>query len=236
MIPDMSTQTPLTIGILGSGRGTNAQAITDAIAAGRLNARVVCVISDVEDALILERARNQGIPAEYISGAPFKTKLEGEAERRYIETLRRYGARAVALAGFMRIVKRGMLDAFPYRILNIHPALHSHGPDLPVMLAQADAALIIGDNALVQDGGEMALPAPADHELVYVEKIDLGSVWTEATGLPFVWAVWAGRAGCLGGFGCCPTCRLGALGAGIRMGGFCAPASAAVKAVLGGAV
>jgi len=123
MIPTMSTQTPLAIGILGSGRGTNAQAILDAIAAGRLNARVVCVISDVENALILARARKQGIPAEYLSAAPFKTKLEGEAERRYIETLRQYGAQAVALAGFMRIVKRGLLDAFPHRILNIHPAL-----------------------------------------------------------------------------------------------------------------
>lgn len=123
MIPTMSTQTPWAIGILGSGRGTNAQAILDAIAAGRLNARVVCVISDVENALILARARKQGIPAEYLSAAPFKTKLEGEAERRYIETLRQYGAQAVALAGFMRIVKRGLLDAFPHRILNIHPAL-----------------------------------------------------------------------------------------------------------------
>ena len=98
MIPTMSTQTPWAIGILGSGRGTNAQAILDAIAAGRLNARVVCVISDVENALILARARKQGIPAEYLSAAPFKTKLEGEAERRYIETLRQYGAQAVALA------------------------------------------------------------------------------------------------------------------------------------------
>lgn len=119
----MKTPPPLSIGILGSGKGSNAQAIMDAIASGRLNARVVCVLSDVPDAFILERARQQGIPAEYISGAPFKTKLEGEAEQRYIAALRRHGAEVIALAGFMRIIKRGMLQAFPHRIVNIHPAL-----------------------------------------------------------------------------------------------------------------
>ncbi|MEI6149730.1 MAG: phosphoribosylglycinamide formyltransferase [bacterium] len=119
----MKTPQPLSIGILGSGKGSNAQAIMDAIASGRLNARVVCVLSDVPDAFILERARQQGIPAEYISGAPFKTKLEGEAEQRYIAALRRHGAEVIALAGFMRIIKRGMLQAFPHRIVNIHPAL-----------------------------------------------------------------------------------------------------------------
>lgn len=119
----MSSNQPLAIGILGSGRGSNAQAILDAIAGGRLNARVVCVLSDVEDAFILERARRAGVPAEFASAAPFRTKLEGEGERRYIEALRRYGAEVVVLAGFMRIIKRGMLAAFPHRIVNLHPAL-----------------------------------------------------------------------------------------------------------------
>ena len=118
-----NTMSPLAIGILGSGKGTNAQAILDAIAEGRLNARVVCVLSDVQDAFILERARRQGIPADFVSAAPFKTKLDGEAEQRTIATLRRYGAEVIVLAGFMRIIKRGMLQAFPNRILNIHPAL-----------------------------------------------------------------------------------------------------------------
>jgi phosphoribosylglycinamide formyltransferase-1 len=114
---------PLRIGVLGSGKGSNCQAILDAIAAGRLNGRVVCVLSDVPDAFILERARKAGVPAEYISGAPFRTKLEGDAERCYIERLRHYGAEVVALAGFLRILKRALLAAFPNRVLNIHPAL-----------------------------------------------------------------------------------------------------------------
>ena len=119
----MNTRSLLRIAILGSGKGSNAQAILDAISEGRLNARVVCVLSDVADALILERARRQGIPAEFVSAAPFKTKLEGEGEQRYLDALNRYGAEVVALAGFMRILKPGLLAAFPNRIINIHPAL-----------------------------------------------------------------------------------------------------------------
>ena len=119
----MSRTGPLRIAVLGSGNGSNCQSIMDAIRAGTLNGRIVCVLSDVPDAYILERARRAGVPAEFISGAPFKTKLEGEAEQRTVATLQRYGAEVVALAGFMRIVKRGLLAAFPRRILNIHPAL-----------------------------------------------------------------------------------------------------------------
>ena len=114
---------PLRIGVLGSGSGTNMQSILDAIAAGTLDARVVCVASDVPGAKILDRARAAGVPAEYLDPAPWKTKLEGPAEERYIEFLKGHGAEVVALAGFMRIVKPGLLAAFPHRVLNIHPAL-----------------------------------------------------------------------------------------------------------------
>jgi len=113
----------LSIGVLGSGKGSNCQSLIDAIAEGRLRARIACVISDVPDALILERARRHGIPAYYLDPAPFKTKLEGEAETRVIETLRAHGVQVVALAGYMRIVKTRLLEAFPQRVLNIHPAL-----------------------------------------------------------------------------------------------------------------
>jgi phosphoribosylglycinamide formyltransferase-1 len=114
---------PLRVGVLGSGKGSNMQAIVDAIDAGALHARVACVLSDVPDAFILERARKHGIPAQFISGAPFRTKLEGDAEQNYIRILRERGVEVIALAGFMRIIKKGLLDAFPNRVLNIHPAL-----------------------------------------------------------------------------------------------------------------
>jgi chorismate dehydratase len=97
------------------------------------------------------------------------------------------------------------------RVFRIQPALERHGPELGEMLAEADAALLIGDNALVTDGGAVRLLAAADgavrradplgHNLAAslpVEKLDLGAIWTEHTGLPFVYAFWAGRAGALG--------------------------------------
>ncbi|NQT16825.1 MAG: phosphoribosylglycinamide formyltransferase [Planctomycetes bacterium] len=114
---------PLRIAILGSGKGSNCQSIIDAIATGTLNAKIVCVISDVEDAFILERAQKHGIPARFISAAPFKTKLDGEPEKDYLTELHRYDTEVIALAGFMRIIKGGLLDAYRGRILNIHPSL-----------------------------------------------------------------------------------------------------------------
>ncbi|MBN1270263.1 MAG: phosphoribosylglycinamide formyltransferase [Kiritimatiellae bacterium] len=120
----------LSLGILGSGKGSNMQSIIDAIDAGKLDARVVCVISDVEDAFILERARQRGIPAEFVDCAPFKTKLDGKAEQRVIALLQKHNADFIALAGFMRMVKGGLLAAFPHRMVNIHPALLPAFPGL----------------------------------------------------------------------------------------------------------
>jgi phosphoribosylglycinamide formyltransferase-1 len=122
-INDGRDRSPLRIGVLGSGKGSNLQSIIDAIEAGTLNAAVVCVISDVENAFILERARKHGIPAEFISAVPYKTKLDGSAEQQYIERLKGCKTDVVVLAGFMRIIKGGLLAAFPCRVLNIHPAL-----------------------------------------------------------------------------------------------------------------
>lgn len=120
----------LRLGVLGSGNGTNLQAILDAIAARTLPAEVACVISDVPSAFILERARKAGVPALSIDCGPFKTKLEGEAEQRVLAALREHGVDTVALAGFMRMVKSGLLCAFPNRVLNIHPSLLPAFPGL----------------------------------------------------------------------------------------------------------
>ncbi len=80
------------------------------------------------------------------------------------------------------------------RVFRIQPTLEHWGPDLAAMLTRCDAALIIGDNALLQEGGTVSA---GDRGAVTVEKIDLGQTWTDATGLPFVWAFWAGPAGSL---------------------------------------
>lgn len=118
------------LAVIGSGSGTNFQSIADSVEKGILPVEIVCVLSDVENAYILERARKIGIPAEYVSAAPFKTKLDGEGEQRFIEKLSYYGAELVALAGFMRIVKKRFLSAFPLGVLNIHPALLPSFPGL----------------------------------------------------------------------------------------------------------
>jgi phosphoribosylglycinamide formyltransferase-1 len=111
------------IGVLGSGSGSNMQSVVDAIAAGTLDAEVALVLSDVQDAKILDRARRHKIPCQWLDCAPFKTKLDGAAEERCIELLKAAKVDTVVLAGFMRIVKPGLLKAFPFRVLNIHPAL-----------------------------------------------------------------------------------------------------------------
>ncbi|MBO7684231.1 MAG: phosphoribosylglycinamide formyltransferase [Kiritimatiellae bacterium] len=113
----------LKLGVLGSGAGSNMQSIVDAIEAGELDAEVRLVLSDVADAKILDRARRRSIPCRHLDCSPWKTKLEGPAEDECIRLLREAGVDTVALAGFMRIVKPGLLAAFPDRVVNIHPAL-----------------------------------------------------------------------------------------------------------------
>lgn len=111
------------LAVLGSGTGSNFVSIAEAIEKGELDAEITVVISDVEDALILERATKFGISAKHISGAPFKTKIEGDAEDKYIEEIIKSEADYIVLAGFMRIIKPKLLKAFKNRILNIHPSL-----------------------------------------------------------------------------------------------------------------
>ncbi len=113
----------LRLGVLGSGAGSNMQSIVDAIAKGELDAEIAIVMSDVADAKILDRARRHGIECRYLDCSPFRTKLDGAAEMKCVEILKSAGVDTVVLAGFMRIVKAGLLGAFPNRVLNIHPAL-----------------------------------------------------------------------------------------------------------------
>ena len=113
----------LKLGVLGSGKGSNFRAIADAIARGELDADVRIVISDVPDAGILSLARERGIPAAHIPPGRFRTKLEPEQEQRLVELLREAGVELVVLAGYMRMIKVPLLDAFPRRIINIHPSL-----------------------------------------------------------------------------------------------------------------
>jgi phosphoribosylglycinamide formyltransferase-1 len=117
--------------ILGSGRGSNAEAILQAQQAGRLGrAQVVQIFSDKADARILELGPRFGVPARWLDAAPFKTKLEGPAEELYIAEVGACAPDQVVLAGFMRVLKPGFLNAFAGRIINLHPSLLPSFPGL----------------------------------------------------------------------------------------------------------
>ncbi len=118
------------LGVLGSGSGSNMQAIMDAIDAGELNAEIVLVMSDFPDAYILERARKAGLPAEVIDCGGYKTKFPDESQAAVAAKLKDAGVEIVCLAGFMRLVKQPLLEVFPDRILNIHPSLLPAYPGL----------------------------------------------------------------------------------------------------------
>ncbi|MDH4445525.1 MAG: phosphoribosylglycinamide formyltransferase [Akkermansiaceae bacterium] len=120
----------MVLGVLGSGSGSNMQAILDAIDAGTLDARIALVLSDRPEAFILERARVRGIPTGMIDCGGFQTKFPEESQAETARQLKDAGVELVCLAGFLRLVKRPLLDAFPGRILNIHPSLLPAFPGL----------------------------------------------------------------------------------------------------------
>jgi phosphoribosylglycinamide formyltransferase-1 len=120
----------LRLGVLGSGKGSNFRAIQEAILHASLPAETRIVLSDVESAGILAAARQYGIPAHYVPPGRFRTRLEPAAEQRIVHLLRQARADLIILAGYMRMVKDPLLDAFPGRIINIHPSLLPAFPGL----------------------------------------------------------------------------------------------------------
>ena len=125
---------PLRIGVLVSGNGSNLQSIIDNCEAGKLEALVACVISNNAEALALERARRHGIPALFLDHRSFPTRESFDTA--IIDVLLEHKVRMVALAGFNWIVSSVLLEAFPWAVLNIHPALL---PAFPGSKAQRQA-------------------------------------------------------------------------------------------------
>jgi len=117
----MSEDKRLRLGVLISGSGTNLQAIIDASRDRRLDADVVVVISNKEAAHGLERARKVGIPAVWIDRSAFETMAT--YNRAILQTLQEHEVDLVVMAGYMRLLGSEVLDAFPNRVLNIHPSL-----------------------------------------------------------------------------------------------------------------
>ena len=124
------------LGVLISGRGTNLQSLADAIADGRLDATIAVVISNRPDAPGLARARDASIDTVVIDHTTFATRDGFDREVAHQLTVRRVGL--VCLAGFMRVVGRPLLDAFPDAVLNVHPSLL---PSFPGADAQRQAVV-----------------------------------------------------------------------------------------------
>lgn len=157
------------IAVLISGRGSNLQALIDAIEDGRLSARIAVVISNRATAEGLERARAAGIETRVLDHRTFQSR--DEFDKRIADDLRARGVVVVCLAGFMRLVGTPLLDAFPQRILNVHPSLLPSFPGVDaqrqalehgVKVSGATVHLVTGE----LDGGPIVLQAavPVKHD------------------------------------------------------------------------
>ncbi len=125
---------PLVLGVLASGRGSNLQAILDAIAAGRCPARVGVVVSDRKDAPALDRARRAGSRAVHLDPHAFPDRAAFDAA--VAAVLDEHGVGLVCLAGYMRVLSPEFVRRYRMRILNVHPALL---PAFPGLHAQRQA-------------------------------------------------------------------------------------------------
>ena len=132
----MSTRraTPLRVAVLASGRGSNLQAIIDAIEAGTVDARIVAVISNKKESAALERARKHGLRDLFVDPKPFTGRPDSREayDRALLEVLADVEAELVLLAGYMKIVTGLLVNAFANRMMNIHPSLLPSFPGLEV--------------------------------------------------------------------------------------------------------
>lgn len=111
------------IAVLISGRGSNLQALIDAIRTNRLNAELAVVVSNKADALGLEKARQAGIETLVLDHTDKKFDTRDRYDRELVDQLKARNVRLVCLAGFMRLLGAGFIEAFPNAVLNIHPSL-----------------------------------------------------------------------------------------------------------------
>jgi len=124
----MRAETPLQIGVLASGRGSNLQAIIDAVENGDLNARIALVMSNKKESEALQRARRAGIPAEYLDPNDFTDRVS--YDHVLAGRFQQATVGLVVLAGYMRLVTSALIEPFRHRIINIHPSLLPSFPGL----------------------------------------------------------------------------------------------------------
>jgi phosphoribosylglycinamide formyltransferase-1 len=120
----ISRSVRLRVAVLASGRGSNLQAVIDAIESGQVPAEIVCVISNKKDAVALERARKHGLKDLFVDPKPYDLAL--------LEILQQHEVELVLLAGYMKIVTAVLVNAYANRMMNIHPSLLPSFPGLDV--------------------------------------------------------------------------------------------------------
>ena len=138
----MSGKSPrlVRLGVLVSGRGSNLQAIIDAIEAGTLSAEVAVVLSNKQDAGGLERARKHGAPAVWLDPKPYAGRPDSREafDKAVLEVLQKHEVDLVLLAGYMKIVTAVLVSAYENRMMNIHPSLLPSFPGLDVQKKAID--------------------------------------------------------------------------------------------------
>lgn len=135
-----SRTTPLRVAVLASGRGSNLQAVIDAIEAGQVQAQIVAVLSNKKEAVALERARKHGLNDLFIDPKPFAGRSESREayDRSLLEVLQQHEVELVLLAGYMKIVTAVLVNAYANRMMNIHPSLLPSFPGLDVQKKAID--------------------------------------------------------------------------------------------------
>lgn len=131
---------PLRVAVLASGRGSNLQALIDAIERGEVQARIVAVISNKKDAPALERARRHGLPDVFVDPKPFAGRPDGREmyDRALLDVLQQHDVELALLAGYMKIVTSVLVNAYRNRMMNIHPSLLPSFPGLDVQQKAID--------------------------------------------------------------------------------------------------
>lgn len=131
---------PLRVAVLASGRGSNLQAVIDAIEAGQVQAKIVAVISNKKDAVALERARKHGLSDIFVDPKPYAGRSDSREayDRELLEVLNQHDVELVLLAGYMKIVTGLLVNAYANRMMNIHPSLLPSFPGLDVQKKTID--------------------------------------------------------------------------------------------------
>lgn len=161
----------ITLGVLVSGTGTNLQALLDAIAGRTLDARIAVVVSNVPGAKALQRAQDAGVKTLVVDHTKYADRRAFDGA--IVEALRAHGVELVVLAGFMRLLTDVLLDAYPMRIVNVHPALL---PAFPGVHAQKQAvdygARVSGCTVHLVDAGTDTGPIVAQTAVPVLEGDD----------------------------------------------------------------